>query len=175
MSARIAQLKLSDLERYRALMLQAYASAPDAFTSTPEERAAAPQSWWAARIADSQGLSLALGAFMDQDLVGTVTLEFSAKPKTAHKAHLIGMYTRESSRGLGIGRALVHAALQEASARPGVQVVTLTVTEGNAPAVSLYQSVGFQAFGVEPMAILTPAGFLSKVHMWLKLPTTSAG
>jgi ribosomal protein S18 acetylase RimI-like enzyme len=84
------------------------------------------------------------------------------------------MFTHEASRGLGIGRALVRAALQEAGERPGVQVVTLTVTEGNAPAVGLYQSFGFQTFGVEPMAIATPAGFLSKVHMWLKLSNTAA-
>ncbi|MBK7617306.1 MAG: GNAT family N-acetyltransferase [Burkholderiales bacterium] len=170
---RIARLQASDLDRYRALMLHAYASAPDAFTSTPDERAAAPLSWWAARIADGQGLSQALGAFVDDGLVGTVTVEFSAKPKTRHKAHLIGMFTHEASRGRGIGRALVHAALQEAGARPGVQVVTLTVTEGNALAVRLYQSFGFQAFGVEPMAIQTPAGFLSKVHMWLRLPNAT--
>lgn len=173
MSMRIAKLQAPDLDPYRALMLHAYASAPDAFTSTPEERAAQPQSWWLARIQDPSGLSQALGAFIDDRLVGTVTVEFSAKPKTRHKAHLIGMFTQEASRGLGMGRALVRAALQEASARPGVQVVTLTVTEGNAAAIGLYQSCGFQPFGVEPMAIATPAGFLAKVHMWLKLPATT--
>ena len=50
-------------------------------------------------------------------------------------------------------------------------MVTLTVTEGNAPAIGLYTACGFQAFGVEPMAIATPAGFLGKVHMWHRLPT----
>lgn len=65
----------------------------------------------------------------------------------------------------------MHAALAAAFARPGVQVVTLTVTEGNAPAIALYEACGFEAFGTEPMAIATPEGFKSKVHMWLKLPT----
>jgi ribosomal protein S18 acetylase RimI-like enzyme len=45
----------------------------------------------------------------------------------------------------------------------------LTVTEGNAPAVHLYESCGFQAFGTEPMAVLTPTGYKAKVHMWLGL------
>jgi len=48
-------------------------------------------------------------------------------------------------------------------------MLTLTVTEGNEPAVNLYSAAGFQAFGVEPMAILTPSGFKAKVHMWLPL------
>lgn len=173
MTLRIARLQASDVDRYRALMLHAYASAPDAFTSTPEERAAAPLAWWAGRLADPLGLSLALGAFVDDALVGTVTVEFSAKPKTRHKAHLLGMFTHEASRGLGAGRALVRAALQAAGERPGVQVVTLTVTQGNGPAVRLYESCGFRAFGVEPMAIATPTGFLSKEHMWLQLPNAT--
>lgn len=48
------------------------------------------------------------------------------------------------------------AALRFARARQGVQTLTLTVTQGNEAAISLYQRFGFVAFGVEPMAILTP-------------------
>jgi len=150
-------------------MLHAYEAAPDAFTSTPEERAAEPESWWVKRIADPGAHSVSFGAFEGEDLVGTVTVEFAARAKTRHKAHLIGMFVRESARGLGAGRALVRAALEAAAARPGVIVVTLTVTEGNDSAVGLYESCGFRRFGVEPMAIATPGGFRAKVHMWLPL------
>lgn len=162
-------LTTQDRERYRALMLHAYDSAADAFTSTREERAAEPDSWWDRRIADPAGLSLAFGAFEGEALVGTVTLEFSARAKTKHRALLIGMFVTESARGRGVGAALLTEALGAAKARPGVQVVRLTVTEGNASAVRLYESVGFQAFGVEPMAIATRDGLKAKVHMWLPL------
>ncbi len=33
----------------------------------------------------------------------------------------------------------------------------------------LYRSVGFQMYGTEPMAILTPSGYKGKVLMWLPL------
>jgi RimJ/RimL family protein N-acetyltransferase len=171
---RIARLSVSDVARYRALMLHAYAAAADAFTSTPEERAAEPESWWLARIADARGLSLAFGAFHNDELVGTVTIKFSARPKTRHKAQLIGMFVAEAARGMSAGRGLVAAALAAAGTRPGVLVVTLTVTEGNVPAIALYESCGFKTYGVEPMAIATPEGFKSKVHMWLRLPQTAA-
>ena len=170
----VALLVASDAQRYRALMLHAYAAAADAFTSTPEERAADPESWWVSRIADAKGLSQAYGAFDNGELVGTVTIEFAAKPKTRHKAHLIGMFVSEAARGLGAGRALVNAALAAARSRSGVLVVTLTVTEGNLPAIHLYQSCGFNTFGIEPMAIATPSGFKSKVHMWLSLGQAAA-
>jgi ribosomal protein S18 acetylase RimI-like enzyme len=166
----IAPLTAADAPRYRALMLHAYASAADAFTSTPAERAAQPLAWWAARVDDPQGLSRVFGAFDGDELVGAVGLEFSAKPKTRHKAHLLGMFVSEAARGSGAGRALLQAALTAAAARDGVRLVNLTVTEGNAPAIGLYRAFGFRPFGTEPMAIATPEGFKAKVHMWLELP-----
>jgi len=166
----IARLIASDASRYRALMLHAYAAAADAFTSTAEERAAEPESWWTSRLADPKDLSQVFGAFANDELVGTVTVEFSARLKTKHKAHIIGMFVNESARGLGAGKALLQAAVAAAASRAGMRVATLTVTEGNAPAIALYEACGFEAFGTEPMAISTLEGFKSKVHMWLELP-----
>lgn len=165
----VSALTAQDAPRYRSLMLHAYEAAADAFTSTAEERATEPESWWVRRIADPSGLSVAFGAFEGEELVGAVTVEFAAKSKTMHKAHLVGMFVCESARGLGAGKALVSAALDAARTRAGIRVVTLTVTEGNAPATRLYESCGFKTFGVEPMAIVTPSGMKSKIHMWLPI------
>ncbi|MBT0571658.1 GNAT family N-acetyltransferase [Curvibacter sp. CHRR-16] len=166
----VVTLSAQDAPRYRALMLHAYEAAADAFTSTAEERATEPESWWIMRLADPKAMSVAFGAIDNGKLVGTVTIEFSSKPKTRHKAHLIGMFVMEYARGTGAGKALLAAALEAAKVRPEVQVITLTVTEGNLPATRLYESAGFKVFGVEPMAVATPGGFKSKVHMWLELP-----
>ena len=162
----ISQLQATDAEAYRRLMLQAYAEAADAFTSTAEERAAEPHAFWLQRVADPKGLEVAWGAFDGTDLVGTVALQFSAKPKTRHKAKLIAMYVAPQARSKGAGRALLAAAIAFAEAQNGLHQLSLTVTEGNAAAMQLYRAVQFQVFGVEPMAILTPAGYLAKVHMW---------
>jgi ribosomal protein S18 acetylase RimI-like enzyme len=165
----VARLQPSNASEYRELMLQAYELAADAFTTTAEERAAEPESFWIKRIADPTGLSTAFGAFEGQNLVGTVELEFSAKPKTKHKALVIGMYTAPAARGKGVGRALLESIVEYARAKDGLLLLTLTVTEANEPAVNLYHSLGFKVFGVEPMAIHTPSGFKGKVHMWLAL------
>jgi ribosomal protein S18 acetylase RimI-like enzyme len=165
----VAVLQPSDAPQYRELMLQAYELAADAFTTTAQERQSEPESFWVKRIADPQGLGVAFGAFEGQALVGTVALEFSAKPKTRHKATVIGMYVAPEARRSGAGRALLAAAIAYAKAREGTLQLTLTVTEGNAHAIDLYASAGFERFGVEPMAILTPTGYKAKVHMWLSL------
>ena len=166
---RIVRLSADHAEPYRQLMLEAYELAADAFTSTPEERATEPLSWWIKRIDDPHGLSAAFGAFDGDDLVGTVALEFSAKPKTRHKALVIGMYVRPACRGTGAGKALLAAAIAHAQAQPGLLVVQLTVTQGNESAINLYKAAGFEVFGTEPMAILTPSGFKGKLHMWKSL------
>ena len=169
----IAVLQASDAQQYRELMLQAFELASDAFVSTAAERQAEPESYWVKRIADPKGAGVAFGAFEGPALIGTVALEFSAKPKTKHKATVVGMYVTLQSRRVGAGRALLEAAVEYAKAREGILLLTLTATEGNTHAIELYTSAGFDCFGIEPMAIHTPTGYKAKVHMWLLLQSNA--
>lgn len=171
----VRRLAPPDAPAYRALMLDAYAEAPDAFTSTVEERAALPLDWWATSLADGPDPAvLVLGAFDAARLVGAAGLRRETRPRTAHRSVLFGMTVRPDARRRGVGRALVEAVVAHARSRPGTEVVTLTVTEGNAPAQRLYASCGFRAFGTEPLAIRTDAGFAAKVHMWLAVGAAPA-
>jgi RimJ/RimL family protein N-acetyltransferase len=165
----ISLLSATDAHAYKKLMLEAYTLAADAFTSTAEERAAEPIEFWRKRIADPKGLGLAFGAFVGADLVGTVSLEFSNKPKTRHKAKVIGMYVSPAARGAGAGAKLLSAAIDYAKAKEGLLLLGLTVTQGNEAAITLYRNAGFETFGVEPLAIRTADGYKAKVHMWLSL------
>ena len=169
----ISVLQASDAQQYRELMLQAFELASDAFVSTAAEKQAEPDSYWVKRIADPKGAGVALGAFEGQALIGTVALEFSEKPKTSHKATVVSMYVTPQARRVGAGRALLAAAIEYAKVREGTLLLTLTATEGNIHAIELYTRAGFECFGVEPMAIHTPAGYKAKVHMWLLLQSNA--
>lgn len=172
----LQQLNLSDAPAYRALMLEAYALHPDAFTSAPEERAALPLSWWEGRLGDGpQAAEQVYGAFQDGRLAGVAGLSFEQRAKVRHKASLFGMYVPAGYRGRGLGRRLVHAVLAGARDRPGVRLIQLTVTQGNTGAQGLYESCGFTAFGVEPFAVAVGGGFVSKVHMWCNMGVSDAG
>jgi GNAT superfamily N-acetyltransferase len=161
----IRRLDPSHLALYRDLMLEAFARVPEAFTSTVEERAALPESWWAARLSvDAAPDEIVFGALVDGALAGAVGLSFEKRSKTAHKATLFGMYVRPESRRLGLGRALVEAALATARERDRL-VVGLTVSGGNQKARRLYETCGFMAWGEEPLAMIQTGAFLSKVHM----------
>ena len=169
MNLHIAPLTAADAPPYRELMLEAYELAADAFTSTAEERAGEPLAWWVERIGSAGGLHQCFGAFEAGQLVGSVGLERARKPKTRHSALVIGMYVRPAARHLGAGRALMQAVVAAAAAQPGLQQLRLTVTEGNEAAIHLYRSIGFVAWGVEPLAIWTPSGYKGKVHMAMQL------
>jgi len=155
---------------YRALMLDAYERHPDAFTSSVAERADLPLAWWAGRLAaEPLANELVFGCFVDGELAGVAGLSFDSREKVRHKATLFGMYVPQRFRRLGLGRQLAAAALQHARGRADTRLVQLTVTAGNVPAQALYESCGFEPFGIEPFAVRTGAGYVSKVHMWCKL------
>lgn len=163
---RIERLGADAVEPYRALMLQAYAESPDAFTATVEERAGKPLSFWLQRLGEgAEADECSFGAWCDGRLVGAVSLERQTRPKTRHKALLLGMYVEPGQRGQGLGRQLVAALLAEARRRAGLRQIALTVTEGNVAAEALFQACGFARFGVEPLAIRDGDRFLNKIHM----------
>ncbi len=171
----IRRLVPSDAAPYRALMLEAYARHPTAFTSSVEERGALPLPWWEARLDVAPDAStVVLGAFEHDQLAGAAGIEFETRAKARHKATLFSMMVPEAARGRGIGQALVEAALALARARDGVLQVNLTVSEGNAAAQSLYERCGFVVFGVEPRAIAVGASFVAKIHMWRDLRAPGA-
>lgn len=166
----IQRLEPGHAAAYRALMLDAYARHPDAFTSSVGQREALPLGWWQARLSsDDQAPEMVLGAFTGDMLTGVAGLSFDLREKARHKATLFGMYVPEMHRGAGAGYQLVQAALAQARLRPGVLQVLLTVTQGNVAAQGLYERCGFEAFGVEPRAVAVGDGFVNKVHMVCRL------
>lgn len=155
---------------YRALMLEAYARHPAAFTSSAEERATLPTAWWESRLSEAPDAGeRVFGALEDDALAGAVGLHFETRAKGRHKATLFGMVVRPEHQRRGIGAQLVAAALQHARSLPHLLLLQLTVTEGNDGARALYERFGFVPFGVEPCAVGIGATYLSKVHMWCPL------
>lgn len=172
----IARLLPHHAQAYRALMLEAYARHPDAFTSSVDERAALPLAWWQARLDPGPDADQAVWASVAGDVMqGVAGLSFERREKVRHKATLFGMYVRPDARGQGLGRRLVDAALAHARTCPEIALLQLTVTEGNAGAIALYRAAGFESWGREPWAVRVGEGFVHKQHMWCPLKGPIAG
>jgi len=70
--------------------------------------------------------------------------------------------------GRGIARALIQTLIEDAR-DDGLELLVLTVTEGNGSARRLYERCGFRSFGIEPRAIKVDGRAFAKDHMYLEL------
>jgi ribosomal protein S18 acetylase RimI-like enzyme len=162
----IRRLTLDHAAAYRTLRLRSFREHPEAFTTSYEELEQQP-------LADSEKRMSAAnikfwGAFEDGRLVGYVGLDRETRAKCRHKATLVSMYVAPEFAGRGIGRALVDALLAQAR-EDGLELIVLTVTDGNDKAAQLYERCGFRSFGVEPHAIKVDGRAFGKNHMYLLL------
>ena len=136
----IRRLTIEDAAAYRALRLRSFREHPEAFTTSYEElERQAPADTEKRMTAPHIKL---WGAFDGGRLCGYVGLDRETRAKSRHKATLVGMYVAPEAAGRGIGRALVDVLLAEARA-DGLELVVLTVTDGNANAAQLYERCGF--------------------------------
>ena len=161
----IKPLTASDGGIYRALMLRAYSEHPEAFTSTFEERAGKPVDWWTKRLTDPT--TVTLGAFdATEALIGSARLEAFQRARERHKVALAAVYVMKDYANRGIGRRLVEEALGASRRMNSVEIMNLTVTADNLPAVRLFSRMGFQTFGREIRAERSEGAYFDRLSMW---------
>ncbi len=80
-------------------------------------------------------------------MVGHLHLAAEEKPHYRHAGRL-GMAVARPYRNRGIGRRRLQAAIDETKCWPGFCRIELIVAPWNAPAIKLYQSMGFVQEGV---------------------------
>ena len=171
----IRPLARDDLPAYKALRDALLAAHPEAFTSDAQAERSRSADSYRPRLGGgdasghAEGGHFLLGAWHGAALIGALGSERDACVKVRHIAHLIGMMVRPEQRGAGIGEALLQAALARLRAAGGIELVTLTVTQGNGPATRLYERAGFARYGSLPRAIFVGAQYHAKDHMVLTL------
>ncbi len=157
-SVTIRRIRAGEAVPYRAIRLRALEGEPLAFGSTIEEALARPPEWWEERVRDcATGSASAL--FIAETAEGWCGLIGGAQGGLIDDAPLdpaapwdvISMWIDPPARRLGIARGLLDAVTAWA-VEGGAGALQLMVTEGNAPAIALYESCGFAFTGyVEPL------------------------
>jgi RimJ/RimL family protein N-acetyltransferase len=162
----IRRLAATDLRAYKALRDEALERYPDAFTSDAQsERHRRAEDYLARLGLERPDGNLTLGAFEGGALVGAIGIERDPRPKVRHIGHVIGMMVRDAAQRRGIGAALLDALIAEAGDGSGLELLTLTVTDGNAAAATLYERAGFARFGRLERAIKLGSRYHAKIHM----------
>jgi ribosomal protein S18 acetylase RimI-like enzyme len=171
----IRRLTAADLASFKSLRDEGLARHEDAFAVDVEtERAFSPESYLPRLgLAEPLGGTFLLGAFIDGQLAGGLSLERAALRKLRHTATLSTMVVRPAHAGRGIGRALLAACLAEARHAPGLELIQLSVSTSSAAAVRLYERAGFERWGLLPHALRIGEGpqarYFDKLYMVYRL------
>jgi putative acetyltransferase len=102
---------------------------------------------WRKRLAEIPDGLYSLVASVEGEVVGSLGLRtFPLRPRRSH-AGQIGMAVRDDWQGRGVGTALLEATIDLAQNWLNLTRLELTVFVDNAPAIRLYEKVGFETEG----------------------------
>ncbi|MXV18199.1 GNAT family N-acetyltransferase [Deinococcus xianganensis] len=151
-AVQVRRLTPEDAPAYRAARLAALQADPAAFLTTAKEFAALGEDALAARLApDAAGVTL--GAFVNGQLLGLLTLVRETAPPLAHRVNVYGVSVAPGARGQGLGAALVQAGVTLARSWVGVTSLHLAVMDSQDAARRLYERCGFRVWGTQPDAV----------------------
>jgi ribosomal protein S18 acetylase RimI-like enzyme len=144
-------LNPKDAEIYRNIRLKALINHPEAFSASFAEENAFPIERFENRLIE--GITFTFGAIVHDKLLGVVTLVLEQRNKLKHRANIVGMYVDPEKRRSGIGRSLMVEAMSKAKEIEFIEQIYLTVTASNQPAKNLYQTLGFETYGIDKKAL----------------------
>jgi ribosomal protein S18 acetylase RimI-like enzyme len=132
----VREVKIDEWELLRDVRLAALREAPYAFGSSYAREASFTEEQWRGRLSSRSVTFFAElpGAVEPAGIAGAYDEDATAD--------LVSMWVRPTARGLGVGEALVAAAVDWAKARD-YDALYLWVTETNPAARGLYQRCGF--------------------------------
>lgn len=136
-----------DMAAFRTIRLDGLKRHPAAFGADYDTERHQPDAFFAARLRENCVLA---GADDRGRLGGIVGVRFNAAQKQRHYATIWGMYLCPEWRGSGLAKALLTAAIAEASE---CCCLKLAVSTTNTAAVRLYRSAGFQTYGTDVAAL----------------------
>ncbi|MER5484806.1 GNAT family N-acetyltransferase [Streptomyces sp. NPDC002812] len=114
------------------------------------------------------------GACLGDRLVGLGYWQRYARPTHRPHADLEKLAVAPEAHGLGLGRALT-AALVEDARRAGIEVLTLDARGDNTRALRLYASLGFTEYGRLPRFVAVGERRYDKVFCMLDLRPQAPG
>jgi RimJ/RimL family protein N-acetyltransferase len=161
---KVRRLEAHDVTCYRELRLEGLKSHPEAFSSSWEDEAGQPASWWTDRLETS----VVLGGWIDDSpLLGVAGLRVNTATKLRHKGVLVGTYVRPHARGTGLATLLVQRVIEQA--RSLIEELSLSVVASNSVACRLYSAAGFKQYGLERRSLKVGHEYYDEVLMALTL------
>ena len=145
MDIQIRHATTADASSIQAFLSELWAESLDAIYSRPAPHSLDEVEAFIKKI-DETPNSASLVALTDGRVIGFLDLHGSGHEQMRHSVGF-GIRIAESYRGLGVGKALMTEMLSYAKSIGWIKRIELQVFEGNAPAIRLYESFGFEEEG----------------------------
>lgn len=134
----------------------------------------AAQAFWARSLAAADARTrVVLGAAIDGQLAGTVTLDLDTPQNQPHRADIAKLITRIRHRGRGVARAVMREA-ERIAVVEGRSLLTLDTAEEDG-AAGLYEALGYECAGKIPDYAFKPLGGLTGTLIYFKRIGAAAG
>lgn len=169
----IRALTVSDAAAYVDLRHEMLTDSPWAFGSSPGQDRMGTRDAVEKWVAEAEGAIV--GAFQPmapgsrEALVAAAGIMREASVKRRHIAGIWGVYARPAVRGRGLGRAVVAGAVEYARRWPEVVHLQLSVSDNSPEARRMYESLGFEVWGIEPDCLRIDGRSFAEVHMTRRL------
>lgn len=160
----ILRLRPGEESRLRELRLRSVRDSPDIFGSTEAELRERDAESWTLQL-QSMPTFRALENGRDLGLA-----RLAQDEQRLEQGWLISMWVAPEARRVGVGRLLVAAVIAEAQTC-GMRLLALDVGDDNAPAIALYESLGFVPTG--ETGALDPARQHIRIHRRVKRLSTA--
>lgn len=162
----IRGIEPSDWQVYKESRLRALRLAPTAYVSNYDDHVTYPDEFFKNR-STFRPTSFIFGAWDQADLVGTAGGYVEPETKRKHIAHIVGVWVDPGYRRRGIARDLTLAALAQIKALPQITLIQIAATATNHGAITLYESLGFKRYGIEPQSLKHDGVLYDEVMMAL--------
>jgi ribosomal protein S18 acetylase RimI-like enzyme len=169
MNFTIRTIEVKDAAELWALRFEMLELEPFAYSADLEDHAESSISDQVRRLESLQNGDCAIGAWLDGELVGSAILCREPGRKFTHKANVYSVYVKSHARGQGIAKAMMLEVIARARLLEHVTQLNIGVMSTQIAARSMYDSLGFEAWGFEPRALLIDGVFADHAHMVLHL------
>lgn len=146
----IRKLTIDDIEDYKSIRLELLRNHPENFGSDAEEESRFEESMWIKRLknvnADSYGI------YDGDDIVGVSVLVRNPRSKMRHFGTINSVYVKPSHRKAGLAKQVLLKIIDDANDY-GLEFLRLSVVTTNQGAYKLYESLGFESYGIEKGSI----------------------
>jgi RimJ/RimL family protein N-acetyltransferase len=171
----VRRLTPDDAEAARHLRLEGLRHHPEAFAESYDEVAQWPPHRWHELLEEAA----IFGAWRDGRLVATAACftgtDFDLPAHMRHLAFLTGVYVTPKARGYGYAIAVCRAVIEHAHGLPEIDVLKTAVNAENRAALTLYENLGFVAWGRSPRALKIDGRFHDEIEMALLFEPHRAG